>query len=110
MVKVDTVDSMQGSEADVVILSFVRSTRKCGFLADPRRLNVALTRAKSNLFLVGRWTALASSDSSDIVSLMASVQERDLVRRPSNMQMSTKRSTWENRAMAGPKMKKKKSW
>lgn len=110
IVKVHTVDSMQGSEADVVILSFVRSTRKCGFLADPRRLNVALTRAKSNLFLVGRWAALASSDSSDIVSLMASVQERDLVRRPSNMQMSTKRSTWENRAMAGPKMKKKKSW
>ncbi|CAD7923492.1 unnamed protein product [Amoebophrya sp. A120] len=43
---VHTVDSFQGSESDVVLLSFVRSTSKRTFLAEPTRLNVALTRAR----------------------------------------------------------------
>ncbi|CAD7923493.1 unnamed protein product [Amoebophrya sp. A120] len=43
---VHTVDSFQGSEAEVVLLSFVRSTSERTFLSDANRLNVALTRAK----------------------------------------------------------------
>lgn len=52
---VGTVDSMQGQENDVVIVTMVRSnrTRQVGFLADLRRLNVALTRAKRQICLVG---------------------------------------------------------
>ncbi len=55
---VGTVDSFQGSEADVVILSLVRNNpmtggRALGFLRDRRRMNVALSRAKSHLILVG---------------------------------------------------------
>ena len=55
---VGTVDSFQGSEADVVILSLVRNNAKTGgralgFLRDRRRMNVALSRAKSQLIVVG---------------------------------------------------------
>jgi len=51
-VLVATVDSSQGCEADIIILSFVRSSR-AGFLADDRRINVALTRAKYKLICLG---------------------------------------------------------
>ena len=45
-VHVHSVDSFQGSESDVVVVSFVRTSRNVGFLNDYRRLNVAITRAK----------------------------------------------------------------
>jgi superfamily I DNA and/or RNA helicase len=49
-VLVATVDSSQGCEADVVILSFVRSNgSSAGFLRDDRRMNVAMTRARHQL-------------------------------------------------------------
>ena len=47
-----TVDRFQGHEADVVFLSFVRN-RKTGFLDSVNRLNVAITRAKYQLVIVG---------------------------------------------------------
>ncbi|MGO9430302.1 AAA domain-containing protein [Rhodoblastus sp.] len=55
---VGTVDSFQGSEADLVILSLVRNNSRTGggalgFLRDRRRMNVALSRAKSQLIIVG---------------------------------------------------------
>lgn len=59
-VQVGTVDSMQGQETDVVIFSAVRSNlmKELGFLRDSRRLNVAITRAKRGLIIVGDRTAL----------------------------------------------------
>jgi len=62
---VDTVDSFQGGEREAVVVSFARSNdaRDAGFLehpeAGPRRLNVALTRARRHLSLVGDWDTLA---------------------------------------------------
>jgi hypothetical protein len=55
---VGTVDSFQGSEADLVILSLVRNNPRAGlgavgFLRDRRRMNVALSRAKTQLVIVG---------------------------------------------------------
>lgn len=55
---VGTVDGFQGNEADLVILSLVRNNagsgaRALGFLRDRRRMNVALSRAKSKLVIVG---------------------------------------------------------
>ena len=51
-VRCNTVDSYQGQEADIVVFSCVR-TRDLGFLRDERRLNVALTRARESLLIVG---------------------------------------------------------
>ncbi|CAD6893592.1 unnamed protein product [Tilletia laevis] len=54
-VEVGTVDGMQGREKEAVVLSLVRSNRdgEVGFLAEKRRLNVAMTRAKRHLCVVG---------------------------------------------------------
>ncbi|KAL6934016.1 hypothetical protein ACO0R3_001799 [Hanseniaspora guilliermondii] len=55
-VSVETVDSFQGQEKTIIIFSCVRSSSKStsiGFLRDFRKLNVALTRGKSNMWIVG---------------------------------------------------------
>lgn len=52
-IKCDTVDSFQGQEADIVIYSCVRTDGNLSFLLDKRRLNVALSRVRENLFIVG---------------------------------------------------------
>lgn len=54
-IRISTIDSFQGQEKEVVILSLVRSNSEAaiGFLKDYRRMNVALTRAKEQLFVIG---------------------------------------------------------
>jgi superfamily I DNA and/or RNA helicase len=54
-VTVNTIDSFQGQEREVVYISMVRSNEKSeiGFLRDYRRMNVAMTRAKMKLVVVG---------------------------------------------------------
>jgi len=49
------LDSFQGQERDVIYISLVRSNEKgeIGFLSDTRRMNVAMTRARKKLVIVG---------------------------------------------------------
>jgi len=52
--KIDTVDSFQGEEADIIIYSTVKTYGNISFLIDRKRLNVAISRTKENLFFVGK--------------------------------------------------------
>lgn len=69
-VLVATVDSSQGCEADLVIVSFTRCNAQGnrGFLVDERRLNVSLTRAKYQLICVGDGSGTLSYQKSNISS------------------------------------------
>jgi predicted DNA helicase len=53
--RISTIDSFQGQEKETIILSLVRSNddNDIGFLKDYRRMNVAITRAKEQLFVIG---------------------------------------------------------
>ena len=53
--RISTIDSFQGQEKEIIILSLVRSNEDgdIGFLKDYRRMNVAITRAKEQLFVIG---------------------------------------------------------
>lgn len=55
ILKISTIDGFQGQERDLIIISLVRSNPKSeiGFLSDYRRMNVALTRARKKLVVIG---------------------------------------------------------
>lgn len=60
-VGVSTIDAFQGQESDIIVLSCVRtSASDIGFLADLRRLNVGLTRAKCSLWIVCKCEAVSN--------------------------------------------------
>lgn len=60
-IEVNSIDGFQGQEKDVIYISLVRSNEKgeIGFLADFRRLNVAMTRAKMKLVIIGDASTLS---------------------------------------------------
>jgi ATP-dependent RNA/DNA helicase IGHMBP2 len=62
--EIDTVDGFQGREKEAVVMSLVRSneTGEIGFLSDARRMNVALTRAKRKLIIVGDSATLGTDE------------------------------------------------
>ena len=55
LITVHTVDGFQGQERDVILISLVRANEdgKIGFLNDLRRMNVAITRARMKLMILG---------------------------------------------------------
>jgi ATP-dependent RNA/DNA helicase IGHMBP2 len=61
-IEVDTVDGFQGREKEAIVISLVRSNPRgeLGFLADTRRTNVALTRARRKLIVFGDSSTLAN--------------------------------------------------
>ncbi len=62
-IEINSVDSFQGREKDVIMVSFVRSNPNgdIGFLEETRRTHVAITRAKRHLTVVGDFSTLASN-------------------------------------------------
>ena len=62
-ISVNTIDSFQGQERDVVYISLTRSNADAsiGFLADTRRMNVAMTRARKKLVVIGDSATLSKS-------------------------------------------------
>ncbi len=62
LITINTVDAFQGQERDVIAISFVRSNDKSevGFLSDIRRTNVAMTRARRKLIMIGDSATLGS--------------------------------------------------
>lgn len=60
LITINTVDGFQGQERDIIVISMVRSNEKgeVGFLRDLRRMNVAITRARMKLILIGHQATL----------------------------------------------------
>lgn len=54
-ISVDSIDGFQGQERDIMVISLVRSNERgdIGFLSDLRRMNVAITRARMKLIIIG---------------------------------------------------------
>lgn len=79
-VTINTVDAFQGQERDVIAISFVRSNDKgeIGFLGDIRRTNVAMTRARKKLIMVGDSATLGTHDF--YTALLEYVQQKDFYR------------------------------
>ncbi len=86
ILKVDTIDNFQGREADVIIVDFIRGQsclvwkgsdpalktgkRKLDFLQNKERINVAVSRARNKLILVGNFNYFKSKEVSGKVSLL----------------------------------------
>lgn len=77
---INTVDAFQGQERDMIAISFVRSNDKgeIGFLGDIRRTNVAMTRARKKLIMVGDSATLGTHNF--YTALLEYVQRNDFYR------------------------------
>lgn len=62
LISINTVDGFQGQERDVIVISMVRSNDEgnIGFLRDLRRMNVAMTRARMKLIIIGDSSTLTA--------------------------------------------------
>ncbi|MFN2568859.1 MAG: AAA domain-containing protein, partial [Candidatus Dormibacteria bacterium] len=77
-VKIDTVDSFEGREEDIVVISLVRSNERgrIGFLRVPNRLNVAISRAKRMVVCIGDSATLRSGEESMYGELVEAARSR----------------------------------
>lgn len=103
-VEISTVDSFQGQEADIVILSTVRAMHP-GFVDDSQRLNVALTRAKRVLRIVGDLSFfLGLGPGSTLKSLAKFYQHRELTSTARVQSIAWTSPDWQSRTLWKPTM------
>jgi superfamily I DNA and/or RNA helicase len=79
-ITINTVDAFQGQERDIIAISFVRSNDKgeIGFLGDIRRTNVAMTRARKKLIMIGDSATLGTHNF--YTALLEYVQQKEFYR------------------------------
>jgi hypothetical protein len=80
MQKTDTIDSYQGGEHRIIILSLVRHNieRRIGFMDDEARINVALSRAKNHLLIVGASQMWAAQQDVSLARVFKFIKENSL--------------------------------
>jgi senataxin len=79
-IEVNTVDGFQGREKDIIIASTVRASQgSIGFLADIRRMNVMLTRARTNMWIIGHRSTLTKDPSSPWAQLVNHIDQQKKV-------------------------------
>lgn len=79
--EISTIDKYQGRDKDVIIVSFVRSNNKGKvgrLLEDKRRINVAITRSKHKLILVGSFSTLQQG-SATMKGILDQIQQLERV-------------------------------
>ncbi|MBN2695325.1 AAA family ATPase, partial [bacterium] len=74
---ISTIDAFQGQEADTIIYSSVKTSGNPDFLADDRRLNVSISRARKNFIVVGDPNVLTSDSKSYFkkIKLLSKLEE-----------------------------------
>eukprot|EP00842_Homolaphlyctis_polyrhiza_P003735 jgi/Hompol1/4362/HPOL_003596-RA len=79
-VDINTVDGFQGQEKDIILLSCVRASQNggVGFISDVRRMNVALTRARHSLLILGNRKTLLNNP--DWRALVENAETRQMVK------------------------------
>ncbi|KAH6203534.1 RNA-directed RNA polymerase [Parastagonospora nodorum] len=77
-IEVSSIDGFQGREADIVVFVTVRCNVSCdvGFLADMRRLNVVMTRARCGVVIIGNASTLSAGIDADELNSTKSVWKR----------------------------------
>jgi len=77
--RISTVDSFQGGESDIVIISYVRSNNGdgIGFIDNPNRINVAHTRCRREIIIIGDLECLKRQARNDIFKRMERAFKRD---------------------------------
>ncbi len=77
--KIATVDSFQGAESDIVIICYVRSNKKegIGFVDNPNRINVAHTRCRREIVIIGDLKGLKRQAGNNIFERMSRAFSRD---------------------------------
>uniref|UniRef100_K1R999 Helicase sen1 n=1 Tax=Magallana gigas TaxID=29159 RepID=K1R999_MAGGI len=80
-IEISTVDGFQGQEKEVIVFSCVRAqnqSRSIGFMADKKRMNVALTRAKSALYIVAHMDSLKEANA-DWRNMIEDAERRNMI-------------------------------